>query len=83
MDTCPISCGRKQINCCRKQKNGTTTKKSIYNQQDLYSGEGPEGWSTVIVCSFHWIIFCSRVLLKEMRQMSNVLLNVFTHYFVK
>lgn len=76
MDTCPISCGRRQINCWRKQKSGTTTNKSIYNQQDLFSGEGPEDWSTVIICSFHWIIFCSRVLLKEMRQISNVHLNV-------
>ena len=63
MDTCAI-------NCWRKRKSRTTIKKSIYSQPNLCCGEGPENWSAIIICSFHWIIFCCRLLLKEVNELN-------------
>ena len=63
MDTCAI-------NCWRKRKSRATIKKSIYSQPNLCCGEGPENWSAIIICSFHWIIFCCRLLLKEVNELN-------------
>ena len=63
MDTCAI-------NYWRKCKSRATIKKSIYRQTNLCCGKGPENWSAIIICSFHWIIFCCWLLLKEVNELN-------------